>query len=230
MESSVSSYRDRRVYRTRILLNIAVVLICCIGLVRWWPTTTDDSPRIRAIDRREPVDLTVVEQTVQRRQQPPPPPPDVQAPPVEVPDDVMLPDERLDLSLTSDRPPGDADALTQTAGTDSVQADGKVALEQPPKPVRLVEPNYTREAREEGIRARIVIEVLVNDSGYVAEQQIVQRHLLDEFGRQLRAVDRIGYGLEEAALSAAEKWRFRPGRRDGTPVSAYTQVTFSFGF
>jgi protein TonB len=213
-----------------VLISVAIVLLGCIGLVQWWPIILQAPAHLEPVERRETVELTRVEPTVQGPEQPPPPPPEVQAPPVEVPDDVVLPVEQLDLSLPQDLPPADGGSRGETAGDDAVSSTGEAVSGRPPKPVRLVEPRYTSAARAEGIRARIIVEVLVNEKGEVEEGRIVQRYVLDEEGRILRPVDRIGYGLEEAALSAAQEWRFRPGRRDGIAVSAYTRVTFSFGF
>ncbi len=230
MDSSLSSYRDRYAYRIRLLVSMAAVLSCCIGLVRWWPAGDHTPVNLRPEGERETVDITVVQQTVQGRRQPLPPPPEVQAPPIEVPDDVTLPDEELDLSLPPERPPGEGTARRGTAGEDSLESPGDTVRGQPPRPARLVEPNYTAEARDAGVRARIVVEVLVNPEGYVEERRIVQRHVVDEGGRTLEPVEEVGYGLEEAALTAAKDWRFRPGRRNGEAVSTYTQVTFSFGF
>jgi outer membrane biosynthesis protein TonB len=35
-------------------------------------------------------------------------------------------------------------------------------------------------------------------------------------------------GLDEAAIDALSKWRFRAGTKEGVPVSVQTQVNFSF--
>lgn len=200
-------------------------LLLCLGAVHWWPVQRDAPVRLRPTGPREVVDITVVEQTVQRARRAPPPPPIAQAPPVEVPDQVVLPEETLDLTVPEGVPE------SPSAGrSEAEESDGPLSSSgRPPKPVRLVEPNYTAEARENDIRARVVVEVLVDEYGQVQDQRVVRRLLLDEQTRMLEPVERIGYGLEDAALAAAQKWQFRPGRQNGTAVSAYTRVTFSFG-
>ncbi|MFV1981585.1 MAG: energy transducer TonB [Rhodothermia bacterium] len=40
---------------------------------------------------------------------------------------------------------------------------------------------------------------------------------------------RVGFGVEEAALSAADRWRFRPARHGGRVVQTYYTLTFRFG-
>ena len=98
-----------------------------------------------------------------------------------------------------------------------------------PKPVRIVEPEYTREARRRNVRAEIVVEVLVDERGQVAEARVIERYLLNKNEDDKEAVAEVGYGLEEAAQEAALRWMFRPARERGKAVRSYTNVTFSFG-
>lgn len=208
---------------------MAVVLLTCIGFVHWWPDAREAPVRLEDTGRREVVDITLVEQTVQRAREPIPPPPPVQAPPVERPDEVVLADEPLDLELPEEMSSVDRSSPPGRPGDNEEHVGPGGSADERPRPIRLVEPNYTPEARREGVRARIVVEVLVNEEGRVEDRRIIDRVIFDEAADSSRTVSHIGYGLEEAALSAAEKWRFRPVRRDGAAVPAYTRVTFSFG-
>lgn len=76
-----------------------------------------------------------------------------------------------------------------------------------------VEPEYTDEAR----KARV--------SGMVA---IVAEIGVDGRAHNLRVTSSLGLGLDEKAIEAVRRWKFRPGYRDGVPVatSALIQVTF----
>ncbi len=76
-----------------------------------------------------------------------------------------------------------------------------------------VEPEYTDEAR----KARI--------SGMVA---IVADIGVDGRAHNLRVTSSLGLGLDEKALEAVQRWKFRPGYRDGVPVvtPALIQVMF----
>ena len=76
-----------------------------------------------------------------------------------------------------------------------------------------VEPEYTDEAR----KARV--------SGMVA---IVAEIGVDGRAHNLRVTSSLGLGLDEKAIEAVQRWKFRPGHRDGVPVttSALIQVTF----
>ena len=89
-----------------------------------------------------------------------------------------------------------------------------------------MEPEYTREARRARIRTEIVVEVQVSPTGQVLSATVVERYLLTP---RRRRVDTLGYGLEEAALAAARRWRFRPARVNDQPVASFTRITFSFG-
>jgi TonB family protein len=76
-----------------------------------------------------------------------------------------------------------------------------------PKPV------YTEEARRLRVEGEVVLEVTFVASGRL---------------RVLRIVSRLGHGLDEAAVEAAEKIQFTPARRNGVPVdhTATLRVVF----
>ena len=76
-----------------------------------------------------------------------------------------------------------------------------------------VEPEYSEEARKAKYQGTVelVIEVDVNGKP-----------------RNLKVVRSLGLGLDEKAIEAVEKWKFRPGYKDGHPVvvQAYVEVNF----
>ena len=166
-----------------------------------------------------------IQPTRQARQAPPPPSPPI---PIVVPDDVVLDEFALDLSdanLLDVEEPGPDEELSE--GTDAVVNAGGATVG--PKAVRFVEPEYTREARRRRVRAEVVIEVFIDDRGRVQETSIEERFILDKDGASKTPVAELGYGLEEAAVSAARRWVFRPARENGKPVASYTTLTFTFG-
>jgi TonB family protein len=83
------------------------------------------------------------------------------------------------------------------------------AVQDLPFPVRLRQPAYPPDAIGS---AAVVIEVLVTEDGAVAQKRIV--------GPATR--------FDEAALSAAGEWRFRPARRGDRAVSARACLVFAF--
>ena len=84
-----------------------------------------------------------------------------------------------------------------------------------PTVVREVKPDYTAEAKQRGIQGIVELSVVVNDDGTVGEVKVTKS--LDD-----------KYGLDEQAMIAMKKWRFRPGTKDGKPVAVEVTVEMSF--
>lgn len=74
-------------------------------------------------------------------------------------------------------------------------------------------PSYTPEARQRKVEGDVELDVEFTASGQV---------------RVLRVIQGLGYGLDEAAVKAAENIRFSPARRDGQPVDAHGRLRIVF--
>jgi TonB family protein len=74
-------------------------------------------------------------------------------------------------------------------------------------------PRYTDEAEALGIQGTVVLEVEFTASNEV---------------RVLRVIRKLGHGLDESAVQAAEQIRFKPARRQGAPVDARVTVQIEF--
>lgn len=207
---------------------MVVALLLAVAIVKLYPVADDDSTGRIVYDgsESEAIRIEEIQPTRQAETAPPPPPPPI---PVLVPDDAELDEDNLDFS--------DGLLLTEDTGEDAAGTQGSDDAPSPrssgptigPRTVRFVEPEYTQEARRRRIRAELVIRVLVDERGRVEESTIVERFLLTDDGTSRTPVDALGYGLEEAALSAAGRWMFRPARENGEPVAAHTELTFTFG-
>jgi len=215
-------------YRFRMLASLVGALFLAWGSILYWPIPTDPDFSGVTFDVRgeDVVTLEQIQPTQQQHHKPPPPAP---IPPVVVPDDVVLDDEVLDLQddlLTVDDPGEDAaedeGVVAPTTGI-SARADAG------PKPVRIVEPEFSREARRKKLRVEVVLEVLVDARGKVKTARVIERYALNKDKTRKESVGIIGYGIEEAAVAAAEQWTFRPARKGGQRVRSYTTLTFSFG-
>lgn len=206
---------------------LALSLLLLIGAVRWWPTGEETAAPVRYDTRAEAtIQASEVQPTRQAALKPPPPPPPL--PPVAVPDHVILERPALDFStdfLTADAPPAE-DGVPGPEGPPR-DASAARAPDTAPKQLRLVEPAYPRAAQKSGVRARVVVEVLVRADGTVSEARVVERLRLGEGGPQ--AVSELGFGLEEAALEAARRTTFFPARAAGRPVESRTTITIRFG-
>ena len=215
-------------YRIRIMLCMAAALLLMVGAVQLWPPPDDSGSdeRVYIASERDVIEIEEIQPTSQAQMKPPPPSPPI---PILVPDETVLEEEDLDFS---DQPlaieePAD-DRAVSDAGTN--ESDGSPAGPTVgPKTVRFVEPEYTREARRNRVRAELVVSVTIDERGQVEAAEIVERFLLDKDGASKTPVSTLGYGLEEAALSAADRWVFRPARKDGRPVASRTTLTFTFG-
>jgi protein TonB len=75
------------------------------------------------------------------------------------------------------------------------------------------EPQYTPEARSNKIQGSVVV---VCEIG------------IDGQARPLFTTNRLGYGLDEAALAALRQWRFEPMRKDGQPVPMAARIQVNF--
>ncbi len=78
--------------------------------------------------------------------------------------------------------------------------------------VRRVEPDYPREARQQGIQGVVVLDVRIARDGSVEDMQVIS-------GQPL---------LVRAAMDAVKQWRFKPRAPDGHPAEMETRVTLSF--
>lgn len=76
-----------------------------------------------------------------------------------------------------------------------------------------VEPEYSEEARKAKFQGTVVLSIIVDPTGKA---------------RDIRVIRPLGLGLDEKAMEAVMKWRFKPGLKDGAavPVQATVEVNF----
>ena len=76
-----------------------------------------------------------------------------------------------------------------------------------------VDPEYSEQARKAKYQGTVVLNLVVQRDGSV---------------RNVRVVQALGLGLDEKAIEAVQKWRFRPGMKSGeaVDVAAIIEVTF----
>jgi periplasmic protein TonB len=79
--------------------------------------------------------------------------------------------------------------------------------------VHKVEPEFTEEARKARMQGTVVLLVDIDERGQV---------------HNIRVRTPLGLGLDEKAIEAVRKWRFRPGTRNGAPVSTPALVEVNF--
>ncbi|MBM3769087.1 MAG: energy transducer TonB [Acidobacteria bacterium] len=82
-----------------------------------------------------------------------------------------------------------------------------------PAIVSRVEPEYSEEARKAKFQGTVVLYIEVDENGKP---------------RNLRVLRPLGLGLDEKAIEAVAKWKFRPGFKDGKPVVVSASVEVNF--
>jgi TonB family protein len=82
-----------------------------------------------------------------------------------------------------------------------------------PVPLYRPEPEYSEEARKAKYQGTVILYVEVDTSGRP---------------RNLKVMRSLGLGLDEKAMEAVEKWKFRPGYKDGKPVTVAATVEVNF--
>jgi TonB family protein len=82
-----------------------------------------------------------------------------------------------------------------------------------PVPLYRPEPQYSKEALNAKYQGTVVLYVEVDPTGQP---------------RNIKVVRALGLGLDEKAVEAVGKWRFRPGMKDGQPVTVAATIEVNF--
>lgn len=82
-----------------------------------------------------------------------------------------------------------------------------------PELLQRVEPEYSDEARKAKFQGTVVLYVVVDSKG---------------FARDIRVIRPLGLGLDQKAIEAVQKWKFKPGMKDGKPVNVEAQIEVNF--
>ena len=83
------------------------------------------------------------------------------------------------------------------------------------RPIYHPDPEYTDYARSAGIRGIIEFVITIGADWRV---------------HQIKALNRLGYGLDEKAEKTVQSWKFEPASQDGTPIESHAVVAISFSF
>ena len=79
--------------------------------------------------------------------------------------------------------------------------------------LRRVDPEYSEEARKSKYQGTVLLSIQIDPSGKV---------------NNVRVLHSLGLGLDEKAMECVKKWKFRPGFKDGKPVTTEGQVEVNF--
>jgi periplasmic protein TonB len=76
-----------------------------------------------------------------------------------------------------------------------------------------VDPEYSEEARKAKYSGSVMLSIVVNTDGKAQDIKVVKS---------------LGMGLDEKAIEAVQKWRFKPGTRQGVAVNVKAQIEVNF--
>ena len=75
------------------------------------------------------------------------------------------------------------------------------------------EPDYTEEARAAKLQGTVVLSVEIDPTGTATNFKVVRG---------------LGLGLDEKAVEAVKKWKFKPGEKDGTAATVAATIEVNF--
>jgi TonB family protein len=124
----------------------------------------------------------------------------------------------------ADAPPDDGEVeLTDKKKVQEIKEDPRIAgaedaaISGATAPIDLspsIRPEYTDQARAEGITGTLTLEIIIADSGEVLQARSVGK--------------KLGFGLEEQAVSTYRRKRFSPSILDGKAITVKVLVPIRF--
>jgi protein TonB len=82
-----------------------------------------------------------------------------------------------------------------------------------PVPVRTPPPDYPESMKRQGISGVVAVAIVIDETGVVTSAAVAKSTQSD---------------FEAPALAAVKKWKFKPAKKDGTPVKIKVTVPIRF--
>ena len=217
---------DLQSYRLRMLSGIVMVELLMLALVTLWPAEEQTEEPLTLGNRQEQIyieDILITEQS----NAPAPPRPFV---PMPQPSDETVEEVIVTLDPEISNQLTDLLAMKPNLGRVGRGEDIVSSPQRSASVTKIVEPVVPDAFRNKGEKAEIWVTFLVNADGSVEEAHVSKIRKFDHSQGKWVTTEAIGYGLVEATLEAAVKWRFRPAEDGGQKVRTYSEQIFSFGF
>lgn len=84
---------------------------------------------------------------------------------------------------------------------------------EPPVPVRTVPPEYPTELRRDGVSGVVTLKCQIDEKGDVTGAEVEKS---------------TNSAFEASAIAAVRKWKFKPAKQDGAPVSIRVSIPIKF--
>jgi len=196
-------------YRKVIELSMILSLVIMLLVFQTLRAINLDETESKTVDIE--IEVTDIPPTKQFKRPPPPPKPSIPIPTEseDIPEDLTIEANALDLSDIPPPPPPPED-------------DGDmvfVAFDEPPTPIggfRAIQKalKYPEIARKAGIEGRVTIHVLVSEKGEVVKTKILQS---------------LGHtGCDQAAVNAIKKVKWNPAMQRDKPVRVWVAIPVIF--
>ena len=204
MSSQISALSLKFKYPVIIRLStlFSIILLILIFLIY---------PRYLGLIALEDVDLQeiIIENIPQTQQIEKPPPPARPSVPVEsededIADDLTIEETDLDSFEAWDAPPPPPEGPRVKF----------IPYDDPPQPLSSIRPVYPEIAQEAGIEGTVVVQVFVDKKGRVKDTLV------------LKGIPNTG--LDEAAVTAIKKTRFRPAKQRERAVGVWISIPVNF--
>ena len=199
--------------RYPLFIEIGMVMTLAVLIVAFrLDMSVDDTFEVQ-LQEQEVVQMEDIQQTQQIEKPPPPPRPPV---PVEVPNDEVLEDDELDLSLDLDEvidlppPPPEVE--------EEEEPEIFVIVEQSPELIGGLEGlqkkiRYPEIAKKAGVEGRVFLQFVVDEQGNVHDPVVTRG---------------IGAGCDEEAIRAIQGAKFKPGKQRGKAVKVKMSLPVTF--
>jgi TonB family protein len=86
-------------------------------------------------------------------------------------------------------------------------------IDKPPAVTHSTDPDYTREAQKQKFEGTVVLQAVIG---------------VDGVAHDIKVLRSLGYGLDEQAVKALQKWTFKPASSDGKPVPSLIAIEVPF--
>ena len=86
---------------------------------------------------------------------------------------------------------------------------------EPPVPVRTVAPDYPDELLRDGVSGIVMVKCTIDEQGNVVDTQVEKSS---------------NAAFEKPAVAALKKWKFKPAKQDGSPISIKVSIPMKFVF
>jgi len=120
----------------------------------------------------------------------------------EIEQDIDLPDTDIIFDIPEGPPPIEPEG--------PIRVGGDVTR---PEKIAGPNPQYTEIARKARIQGVVIVEAIIDKTGVVTN---------------VRVLKPLPMGLDQAAVEAVKKWKFKPATLNGKPVDVYYNLTVNF--